>query len=734
MQKTTSLLLLTLATLSLSGCVSLPLERLSTPVETAELMDHVNFLAQPALKGRKAGSWESDTVREYLAGRFADYGLLPWPGVQTYEQDFAFGTNMIAILPGTDPDLADEIVILSAHYDHVGKGRKGIYPGACDNASGVAALLEIAEQMTLADKGPKRSVCFASFDTEERMAFGAFAFTLSKAFEGKKIAAVVNIDMLGRDFLDIIENSLFVIGTENYPQLRAEIMQKAQSNDLQILPLSTELTGPAGDHLAFEHLDIPVLFFSCGYNKDYHATTDTPEKIDYETIKKSADLIAHTVGFLADSKVTRVEQPGPDDAQLRTLSRIAEVTGNNAGLIGLDDPQAAILIDLAEEASRALTDKNRSQRDQHYLGTKIIAALAPAIEATSSIFEGTSEESVWRHAIYADHSKFLIDSYRDMAKSILAKKTNIFQNLDFKYRTCNITHRNISFVQNDRGLYELDILVPKIGFFCKTKGFLFKSGHFVLHAHWTPLFFEGTKEQATDYCLLQWRKDAEDTECAESYHNSWTRVLKTITGEDLPPDYDAWLEWWTEKQGHENQQQWLDYLAAHEHLMLAAEATLAKGPEHFCKRIEDPNTPTIQRHLAINLLTTKVTKEMLLSLAKIVDDKAPLHYTVKPRYWPITAETSYPFADHIHARQHRAFIKSILYITTDTEDSEEPAPEVKTVVLVNIGDIAEIALEKFTQQQFKKDKSAWKKWIEENADEKNNAPKGNIFLSASSIE
>ena len=725
---------MTLATLSLSGCVSLPLERLSTPVETAELMDHVNFLAQPALKGRKAGSWESDTVREYLAGRFADYGLLPWPGVQTYEQDFAFGTNMISILPGTDADLADEIVILTAHYDHVGKGRRGVYPGACDNASGVAALLEIAEQMTLADKGPKRTVCFASFDTEEHMAFGAFAFTLSKAFEGKKIAAVVNIDMLGRDFLDVIENSLFVVGTENYPRLRAEIMQKAQGNNLQILPLSTELTGPAGDHLAFEHLDIPVLFFSCGYNKDYHATTDTPEKLDYETVKRSADLIAATVGFLADSKLTRLEQPGPDDAQLRTLSRIAEVTGNNAGLIGLDDPQAAILIGLAEEASHALTDKNRSQRDQHYLGTKIIAALAPVIEATSRIFEGTSEESVWHHAIYADHSKFLVDSYRDMAKSILAKKPNIFQNLDFKYRTCNITHRNISFVQNEQGLYELDILVPKIGLFCKTKGFLFKSGHFVLAALWTPLFFEGTKEQATNYCLLQWRKDANDTKYAESYHKSWARVLQTVTGEQHDPNYTTWNKWWIEKQGYENQQQWLDRLSKHENARLSAEATLAKGPDEFCKLIEDPNAPTIQRHLAIDSLTKKVTKEMLLSLAKIVDDKTPLHYTVKPRYWPITTETSYPFADHIHARRLRDGFMNMLYKNTDNENSEEPVPEVKTGDLATIGLIAEIALKEFTQQQFKKDKSAWKKWIEKNADEKGNLSKRNIFLSASSTK
>jgi hypothetical protein len=321
-----------------------------------------------------------------------------------------------------------------------------------------------------------------------------------------------------------------------------------------------------------------------------------------------------------------------------------------------------------------------------------------------------------------------------MAKKVLAKKPGLFYNIDFKYKTCNITHRNISFVQNDRGLYELDILVPKIGLFCKTKGFIFKSGHFVLAADWTPLFFEGTREQATDYCLLQWRKDAEDTEYAESYHNSWTRVLKTVTGEDLPPDYETWLKWWLEKQGHENQQHWLDYLTAHEHLMLAAKATLAKGPGHFCKLIEDPNAPTIQRHLAIDLLTRKVTKEMLLALAEIVDDETPLHYTVKPRYWPITGETSYPFADHINARQHRAVLESMLYINTDTEDLEEPATEVKTVDPATIGLIAEIALNNFTQQQLKKDKSAWKKWLEKNADEKNNSSKRNIFLRASSIK
>ena len=69
--------------------------------------------------------------------------------------------------------------------------------------------------------------------------------------------------------LDIIENSLFVVGTENYPQLRTAILEKSKDTDLKILPLATELTGPTGDHVAFEYLDIPVLFFSCGFYKDY---------------------------------------------------------------------------------------------------------------------------------------------------------------------------------------------------------------------------------------------------------------------------------------------------------------------------------------------------------------------------------------------------------------------------------------------------------------------------------
>jgi acetylornithine deacetylase/succinyl-diaminopimelate desuccinylase-like protein len=178
MQKFALLVLFCSAMFCLSGCVvSLPVETLSRSIDRPELVKHVEFLCQPALKGRKAQSWEAATVREYIGARFDRYGLKPWPGEDGYEQEFIFGTHMIGVMEGSDPDLVDEIVILSAHYDHIGTGRKGIYPGASDNAAGVAVLLEIAERMAMADKKPRRTVAFASFDAEEKSAFGAFAFT-----------------------------------------------------------------------------------------------------------------------------------------------------------------------------------------------------------------------------------------------------------------------------------------------------------------------------------------------------------------------------------------------------------------------------------------------------------------------------------------------------------------------------------------------------------------------------
>ena len=125
--------------LGLPGCVSIPVStgKLSPEIEAGGLACDVNFLAQPALNGRKPGTWESGVVRQYIEARFRQCGLVPWPDTDSFEQSFGPGTNVIGVLPGSDPNLADQFIILCAHYDHLGDK----HLGACDNASGVAALL-----------------------------------------------------------------------------------------------------------------------------------------------------------------------------------------------------------------------------------------------------------------------------------------------------------------------------------------------------------------------------------------------------------------------------------------------------------------------------------------------------------------------------------------------------------------------------------------------------------------
>ncbi|MHC4572351.1 MAG: M28 family peptidase, partial [Planctomycetota bacterium] len=295
MQKRLLVIFLFLCLIVITGCVSIPHEQLSRAIETQELSDHVHFLAQPALKGRKPRTWESATARRYLKDRFETYGLLPWGQAKGYEQPFGFGTNVIGVLPGSDPNFADEIVMLVAHYDHVGKTKKGVLLGACDNASGVAVLLEIAERLALSERRQRRTICFASFDCEEKCTLGSFIFTCQEDFDKSKIAAVVNVDLLGRDFLDIIDGSLLVVGTELYPKLRTQILKAGTENGVKILPIGTDLVGPRGDHVAFEMMDIPILFFTCGLYKDYHKPTDTADKLNYPKMRKSAALIAQTV-------------------------------------------------------------------------------------------------------------------------------------------------------------------------------------------------------------------------------------------------------------------------------------------------------------------------------------------------------------------------------------------------------------------------------------------------------
>ena len=321
-----------LLSLAATGCARFPVPHLTEGIQSTELAAHVNFLAQPALAGRKPQTHGSSVARQYIVDRFKAYGLVPWGREKDYVQSFGYGNNIIGVLQGSDTNLSSEFVLVSAHYDHLGKDHGKLCLGAADNASGVAALLETAKQMSRYEQRPKRSVVFATFDSEEMMLLGSFAFSCRPDVEKARIVAVLNMDILGRDFMDVVPDTLFVTGTELYPSLREQIFRSGTNAGVDVRPIGTDLVGPRGDHVAFEQRPIPCMFFSSGMYGDYHKPTDTPDKLNYAAIERATKIVFETARELANGGEIQSTPlaNGCDPEELRTMNKVMTELGVRA--------------------------------------------------------------------------------------------------------------------------------------------------------------------------------------------------------------------------------------------------------------------------------------------------------------------------------------------------------------------------------------------------------------------
>ena len=198
--------------------------------------------------------------------------------------------NVVARLPGSDPALAGEAIVIGAHYDHLGRGHTGqslapnakeeIHNGADDNASGTAGLLELAQAMVSAH--PKRTVYFVAFSGEEMGLLGSEHFVKNPPLPLKQVVAMVNLDMIGR----LQKGKLEVGGVGSSPGFTDLVKRHASGDDLQ-LKLSKSGFGPS-DHASFYGAGVPVLFFFTGLHGDYHRPSDDPEKIEADGMQRVA--------------------------------------------------------------------------------------------------------------------------------------------------------------------------------------------------------------------------------------------------------------------------------------------------------------------------------------------------------------------------------------------------------------------------------------------------------------
>jgi len=212
--------------------------------------------------------------------------------------------NVIGILPGSDPTLKDESIVIGAHYDHVGFGHYGtrdsnasgqIHYGADDNASGTAVLLQLAERLSRAQLKPARTVVFAAFSAEELGLYGSRQYVNSPPMPLSSIKAMVNLDMVGR----LRDNRLTVFGTRSAKGLGSIVLEEAQKLGLQV----TESDGIGrSDHMSFYNKKIPALHFFTGSHADYHRPGDTWEKLNIEGMARVTELVRGVTEKIANRK------------------------------------------------------------------------------------------------------------------------------------------------------------------------------------------------------------------------------------------------------------------------------------------------------------------------------------------------------------------------------------------------------------------------------------------------
>lgn len=295
-------------------------ERAATPSELDAGMDvdvlraDLEYLASPELDGRVPGSAGDEAARAYVSERFEDLGLEMSSGTEGYAQPFVdrdgrATANLLGFLPGADDDVGDEIIVLSAHLDHLGNGRLG----ANDNASGVSALLAIAEQLS-AGAPLRRTILFAAFGAEEAGFEGSAAFLASPPPDADPSDIVFNVNL---DMIGAYDQTGTVYALGSMPDTYGRAVLDDLVDAYPELDVGLGDASDLSDNATFCTVGVPYVFFWTDDPDCYHETCDTAERIDYASLASIAGLTMDLVGALADA----------DEDLLITVDADADVCG-----------------------------------------------------------------------------------------------------------------------------------------------------------------------------------------------------------------------------------------------------------------------------------------------------------------------------------------------------------------------------------------------------------------------
>ena len=277
-----------------------------------EIVEH---LCDSVMEGRGSGTGGGMLAHNYILDRFEQLNLKPF--YFRRQESFFYNEkitmhNVMGVVPAVG--ITDKYIVVSAHYDHLGVIKGKTYPGADDNASGVAALLALAQmfsQMRQDGTGPAVNILFVAFDGKEYSMAGSKRFVANLPIATQDIICEINMDILGSTLVPVRKNPeyLIVLGRNTLPENMRNIV--ANCNWGRNLNLDIDFTFygsddftrtiyKLSDHYAFNQKGIPALFFTSGFHQHTLKTTDTPAIIDYKVLSKRTKLIFNTIVGIAN--------------------------------------------------------------------------------------------------------------------------------------------------------------------------------------------------------------------------------------------------------------------------------------------------------------------------------------------------------------------------------------------------------------------------------------------------
>ena len=319
-----------------------------TAIGPEKMLEQIQYLSGKDLKGRGLGTPELDQAAAFIAARFEAVGLLPGgePGGSWYQEWVDPETrirmrNVVGVLPGRAPELARETVVIGAHYDHLGmtgasKEFAGqVHPGADDNASGVAVLLEMASRLTLV-ANMERSVVFVAFTGEEAGRKGSRYYVQNeKRYPVSRTVGMINLDTVGR----LGSNKLIVLNAGSAKEWADLLKEAGKKVGLEVAPSMQDLD--SSDQKSFHEAGVPAVQLFTGPHLDYHRPTDTADKIDGQGLVKIATVTRAVAFYLANQPApltrTIAAAPGPVPAAPRsdrkvTIGVIPDFSYNEKGV------------------------------------------------------------------------------------------------------------------------------------------------------------------------------------------------------------------------------------------------------------------------------------------------------------------------------------------------------------------------------------------------------------------